>query len=60
MFLKSHRKWTSPSLKPSEIEAFSKGYKSAGIDPKRFVEYYLRLCFTGICCEALVLECLPA
>ncbi|KAL0640209.1 DNA-(apurinic or apyrimidinic site) lyase [Maublancomyces gigas] len=37
MFLKSHRKWTSPDLKPSEVLAFTSGYKSAGIDPKRHI-----------------------
>lgn len=38
MFLKSHRKWVSPELKKSDIEAFREGCMKAKIDPKKFVE----------------------
>lgn len=38
MFLKSHRKWTSPDLKESDVVAFWDGCIGAGIDPKRFVK----------------------
>lgn len=45
MFLKSHRKWTSPDLKESDVVAFWDGCIGAGIDPKRFVEPPLGLTF---------------
>lgn len=45
MFLKSHRKWTSPDLNESDVVAFWDGCIGAGIDPKRFVEPPVGLTF---------------